>query len=390
MDSIHVMRVFVRVAQRESFAAAARDLRMSRASVTKHVAALEAKMGARLLDRTTRSVSVTEAGQLYLARCLECLMAYDDAEAAVAGLAGEPRGTLRVAAPFDFNLHMPRIVGAFVARHPTINVDVKLSNRTLDMVDEGIDVYLRVSNTLPSDAVARALARTRLSVWGTPAYFRKHGRPNTPQQLSQHRFALFDEPPLLDHWTFQRGTKRVPLKLRPAIVANSGEYLVAAVLEGACMGVLPSFLVSETLLRKGERVLSDWECGERLVSVVYPHRRFLPAKVKLFVEGLQRALGDPNDDPWWPRANDNRRPKASTHEIERELPLDEVRRVRRRFGSAGRDVADARESRAAANARSVTISSLRTPPPARIHAWTAASSARPAPRLRASGATHIE
>jgi DNA-binding transcriptional LysR family regulator len=301
MDSIQAMRVFVRVAQRESFSAAARDLRMSRASVTKHVAAVEAQIGTRLLDRTTRSVSVTEPGQVYLERCQECLLAFDDAEAAVAGFGSEPRGTLRVAAPFDFNRHMPRIVGKFLANHPTILVDVRLSNRTIDMVDEGIDVYLRISNSLPSESVARPLAKTRLSVWGTPAYFKKHGRPKSPHDLAQHAFALFDEPPLLDRWTFFKGGKRVTVKLRPAIVANSGDYVVAAVLEGACLGIVPSFALGDELPRVGEMVLGDWSCGERLVSAVYPHRRFVPAKVKVFVEELRRALGDAAGDPWWPR-----------------------------------------------------------------------------------------
>src|SRR6516225_5957114 len=155
MDALQMMRVFARVAQRASFSAAAEDLRMSRASVTKHVAAIEEHLGARLLDRTTRSVSVTEAGRVYLERCLECLQAYDDSEAAIGGLAGEPKGLLKVAGPFDFNRHLPRLVGRFMKAHPAIDLELRLSNRTLDMVDEGIDVYVRVNNALPPDLVAR-------------------------------------------------------------------------------------------------------------------------------------------------------------------------------------------------------------------------------------------
>src|SRR5262249_51753551 len=133
MDALQMMRVFARVAQRASFAAAARDLHMSRASVTKHVAAIEDRHRVRLLDRTTRSVSVTEAGRVYLERCLECLQAYDDSEAAIGGLASEPRGLLRVAGPFDFNRHMPRLIAQFMKAHPAIDIELLLSNRTLDM-----------------------------------------------------------------------------------------------------------------------------------------------------------------------------------------------------------------------------------------------------------------
>src|SRR5437867_1761072 len=129
MDALQMMRVFARVAQRASFAAAAEDLRMSRASVTKHVAAIEERLAVRLLDRTTRSVSVTEAGRVYLERCLECLQAYDDSEAAMGGLTAEPKGLLRVAAPFDLNHHFPELVMQFMKAHPAIELDLRLSNR---------------------------------------------------------------------------------------------------------------------------------------------------------------------------------------------------------------------------------------------------------------------
>src|SRR5215470_7907895 len=128
MDALQMMRVFTRVAQRASFAAAAEDLRMSRASVTKHVAAIEERHGVRLLDRTTRSVSVTEAGRVYLERCLECLQAYDDSEAAIGGLSAEPRGRLRVASPFDLNRHLRELVTQFMKAHPTIELELRLSN----------------------------------------------------------------------------------------------------------------------------------------------------------------------------------------------------------------------------------------------------------------------
>src|SRR5512140_1044095 len=300
MDALHTMRVFARVAQRASFAGAAEDLRMSRASVTKHVAAIEERHGVRLLDRTTRSVSVTEAGRVYLERCLECLQAYDDSEAAVGALTAEPKGLLRVAGPFDFNRHLPRLVALFMKEHPAIDLELLLSNRTLDMVDQSIDVYIRITNSLPQDAVARQLAITRLGVWGAPSYFRKHARPRTPAELSEHRFALFNEPPLLDSWVFERDGKRTKVRLEPRLVTNAGEGNVAAVREGVTLGVIPSFLLPPDHTKQLEPVLLDWSIGHRGIYAVYPHRRFVPAKVRAFVDFLRTAMGGGSSDPWWP------------------------------------------------------------------------------------------
>jgi DNA-binding transcriptional LysR family regulator len=294
------MRVFTRVAQRASFSAAAEDLRMSRASVTKHVAAIEERLGVRLLDRTTRSVSVTEAGRVYLERCLECLQAYDDSEAAIGGLAAEPKGPLRVAAPFDFIRHLRDLIAGFMAAYPAIELDLRLSNRTLDMVDEGIDVYLRITNTLGAESIARRLATTQLGVFGARSYFQKHPKPRTPSDLARHRFALFNEPPVLDEWTFERHGKRVKTRLRPSTIANSGEVLIAAVFSGATMGIIPSFLLIPERMADLELVLPEWSLGQRGIYATYPHRRFVPSKVRAFVDFFRTALGDGKRDPWWP------------------------------------------------------------------------------------------
>ena len=140
MDRLQSMQVFVRVAQHVGFAAAARDLQMSPAAVSKHVNALEASIGTRLLDRTTRRVGLTEAGRVYLERCLECLHAFEDADASMSELAQAPSGVLRVTAPIDFGESLLPVLAAVMNDHPSIVVDLRLSNRVMDMVEEGIDV----------------------------------------------------------------------------------------------------------------------------------------------------------------------------------------------------------------------------------------------------------
>jgi DNA-binding transcriptional LysR family regulator len=317
MDPLQNMRVFARVAQRASFAAVAEELRMSRAAVTRHVASIEERHGVRLLDRTTRSVSVTEAGRVYLERCLECLQAYDDSEAAIGGLAAEPRGLLRVAGPFDFNRHLPRLIARFMRAHPEIDIEFVLSNRTVDMVDQAIDVYVRISNALPRDVVARPLAITRLGVWGAPSYFRKRKRPRTPADLAEHRFSLFNEPPVLDEWVFERDGKKTKVRLKPGLVTNAGEGGLAAVCEGVTLGVIPSFLLPPKHAEL-EPVLLEWSVGQRGIYAVYPHRRFVPAKVRAFVDFLRMTVGDGSQDPWWP--------------ADVQVPGSQRTRVRRKFG----------------------------------------------------------
>jgi DNA-binding transcriptional LysR family regulator len=184
--------------------------------------------------------------------------------------------------------------------HPAIDLELLFSNRTLDMVDEGIDVYVRITNSLAPDVVARRLAVTHIGVWGAPAYFRKHKRPRTPADLAEHRFALFNEPPLLDEWTFEREGERTRVRLKPRVTANSGEVHIQAVCEGVALGVLPSFLLTPDHAKRLELVLLDWSLGHRGIYAVYPHRRFVPAKVRAFVDFLRAALGDGSRDPWWP------------------------------------------------------------------------------------------
>lgn len=312
MDALQSMRVFVRVAQRSSFAGAAEDLEMSRASVTKHVAAVEARHGVRLLDRTTRSVHLTEAGRVYLERCLECLQAYSDAEAALAELTSAPSGLLRIAGPFDLSRHLHGLVTGFMAAYPSLELDVRMSNRTLDMVSEGIDVYLRVAestsasrsygprNSIDADLIARPLAFTTFGLFGSRRYFEKHGRPRTLGDLERHRFAHFNEPPVHDEWTFARGRRRTKVRLRPALVANSGEMNAAAIRSGVALGVLPSILLGPDDVGRLEPVLTDWSLGGRAVCAVYPHRRFLPSKVRAFVDFAKAAFGGGARDPWWP------------------------------------------------------------------------------------------
>lgn len=304
MDTLESMRVFVRVAQRSSFAAAARELRVSPATVTKHVAALEARVGARLFDRTTRHVGLTEAGRLYLERCVECLQAFDDADASVTALSAAPRGLLRVTAPIDLQTHVSRAVCRFLELERHVTVDLRLSNRAVDLVEEGVDVAIRVAPALEGQFVARPLAKIWLGVVASPEYFRAHGRPKKPEDLERHRALVFTEPRLRSEWQFERGGRGVSVKLNPTITCNGGDAIRTALLEGAGLTVAPSFMVGEELdAGRLEPALLEWRVMPELrLFAVYPHRRFLSPKVRAFVETLRALHGDGSRDPWWSAA----------------------------------------------------------------------------------------
>ena len=167
MDRLQSMQVFVRVAQHSSFAAAARELRISPAAASKQVNALEAHVGARLLDRTTRRVGLTEAGRIYLERCLECLHALEDADASMSELAKAPSGVLRITAPVDFGAPLLPVLNTLMAANESLGIDLRLSNRVMDMVEEGVDVAVRVARSLDARYVARPVARTT-SAGGRP------------------------------------------------------------------------------------------------------------------------------------------------------------------------------------------------------------------------------
>jgi DNA-binding transcriptional LysR family regulator len=301
VDRLQSMKVFVRVAHGGGFAAAARALQISNAAVSKHVSALEKQVGARLFDRTTRRVALTEAGRVYLERCIEALQALEDADASVGELAKEPRGLLRVTAPVDFAAHLMGVVTALMDAHPNLVIDLRLANRVVDLVEEGIDLAVRIAPSLDGRYVARPLARSRLAVFGAPSYFAKHGRPERPEDLATHRCLVFAEPKPLDELVFTRGRRRVKVKLNVVLSSNSAVALSTALREGYGVHACPSFMARDDLAAGAiEPVLLDWPLPDYHVYAVYPHRRFMSPKVKVFIEGLRKTIGDGSSDPWWP------------------------------------------------------------------------------------------
>ena len=300
MDSLTSMKVFGTIVETGSFASAARRLNLSRAVVTKHVAALEDRLAVRLIERTTRKLSVTEAGARYYARCAQILADVEDAEREAAQATVVPRGTLRISAPHTFaRMHVAPFLAEFQQRYPEVALELDLSDRFVDMLEEGFDLAIRIADGLPeSTLVARRLAVCRFVVCGSPAYFARHGAPQVPDDLARHPCLGYTLSAREHNWVFAcEDEHRHVVEVTGSLRSNSGDLLRAAAIGGAGVARLPTFYVGEDL-RAGrlQAVLTDYRVQDHAIYAVYPSRKHLTAKVKAFIDLLSERYGT---EPYW-------------------------------------------------------------------------------------------
>lgn len=301
MDTLESMQVFVRVVELGSFAGAARGLDLSPAMVSKHIAHLETRTGARLLNRTTRQVRPTEAGALYFEQCTAILRNIEAAEAEAGADTSMPCGTLRITAPVEFgNLKLLQVIAAFLERYPAIDIALDLTNRSVDMVQEGYDVAIRIARDLDTSLVGRRIALSRFHIVASPAYLEREGHPVVPAELARRDCLTFAVPQPWTTWSFSHGGEAQNVKIRPRMLSTSAEALLHAARAGVGIGLLPTFVCGQALAR-GELVslFPDCECGTLGIHILFPHRTLMPARVRLFIDFLVEAIGGGADrDPW--------------------------------------------------------------------------------------------
>ena len=293
MDRFEQLSAFVEVARWQSFAQAARHLERHTSAVSRAVASLENRLGVRLLQRTTRRVTLSDAGRDYFKRCEALLAEFDGAEAAVRDHATSLRGNLRVSAATGTgqSLFAP-IVPEFLVAHPLVTLDLQLTNRYVDLVEEGYDLALRVG-ALAADSrlVARRLASTRPVLLASPAYLERHGSPRTPQQLRDHACLVMDIGARPQRWQLERARTRAAVDVTGPLRSNNSFALLRACKAGLGVGLLPESVVGADVNR-GElrRVLPGWVSTEQGIYAVYPSARFIPAKVRAFVDFVAARL----------------------------------------------------------------------------------------------------
>ncbi|UGA57668.1 LysR family transcriptional regulator [Vibrio sp. VB16] len=299
MDKIDTMKTFLMVVQEGSFSKAAEKLNMSPQLVSKYVLALEDNLRTRLLHRTTRKVSTTEAGDRYYLRCQQVIEDIEDMEYSLTKLGQHVSGVLTISAPMSFGVkHLPKLLVDFQSRYPDLELDLKLTDVKIDIVEEGVDVALRIGKLKSSSLIAKRIAPINIAIMASPEYLQKKGTPQTPEELHHHtylKYAYTDA-----SFLFSRFDKNsMDLKLSSNMTANNGDLLVNAAICGGGIVIQPTFIAGEALANGSlTRILVDYEPEAVGLYMVYANRKFLPSKVRAFVDFVSEYYGD---EPYWDR-----------------------------------------------------------------------------------------
>lgn len=286
------LKALVAVVDAGSFAAAAERLETTTASVSRRIKALEEHLGVRLLQRTTRSLQLTEAGELYLGTARRVLAELAAAEEQVQQVTGEPFGDLRVVAPMSFGQRrLAPVVASFAAAHPRLRLSLQLDDGESDLVREGFDLALRISYPFDSSHVARPLAAVPRFLVAAPGYLERRGVPRAPADLAGHDCLHYSVIAATEEWTFDGPAGPEGVAVAGRFCSNNGEALMAAAEAGLGIALLPEFIVAEALAEgRLVRVLAGRERPPLTLYAVYPSRRHLPAKTRLFIDYVQAAL----------------------------------------------------------------------------------------------------
>jgi DNA-binding transcriptional LysR family regulator len=292
------MQVFAQVVEAGSFAKAAERLGMSTSAASRHVAELEAHLQTRLLNRTTRRVSLTESGRAFYERSVQLLADLQEAEEEASSSAVVPRGTIRLTTSVNFGVrHVAPAIAAFVAAHPDVRFDVSLADRVVDLVEEGFDIGIRIGTPGADNLVARKLGETRLVPCASPAYLERHGAPRTPAELANHNCFTYEYVTPRNVWRFRdRSGAEQAVRVSGSLHSNNGDLLAEVAARDGGIVFEPAFIVGPDV-RAGRLVplLQDYVPPPVPIYAVYPSRKHLSAKVRHFVEFLVERFAHAQD-----------------------------------------------------------------------------------------------
>jgi DNA-binding transcriptional LysR family regulator len=298
MDRLQAIEIFVKVAELKSFSAAATALNLSRTLVSERVRDLEEELGVRLLQRTTRRVSLTEPGASFLERARLGLAALDEAAAEASSLSAEPRGVLRVNAPMSFGFrHLAPALGGFMQRYPDVRVELTLTDRLVNLIEDNVDVAIRIGDLRDSSLIARKLASCRMMLCASPAYLKRKGAPKHPRDINDHTCLFYTYWLDGDEWRLTRkGEEEIVHAGQAALRSNNGDAIAEAAAEGAGIALQPNFIVGP-LIKQGRlvEILPSWRAAEFGVYAVHAQSQFTPAKSRAFMDHLAKAYSRP---PW--------------------------------------------------------------------------------------------
>ncbi|MGB0900346.1 LysR family transcriptional regulator [Halocynthiibacter sp.] len=301
MDRLTEMEAFAMVVDQGGFTDAARKMGISKSAVSKHVSSLEARLGARLLNRTTRRVSPTEIGLIYYDRARRVLNDASEADSIVTSMQSAPAGQLQISVATDFGVnHLSPIIGKFLRQYPDINVNMELNNRYVELISEGFDLAVRIGEQDDSSLRVRKLAETNLCMVGAPDYFKQYGQPARIDDLNDHKLLHYagDSSAAVWQLTAPTGEKR-QVRTSGWLSVNDGQSLLNAAISGLGIAWLPSFLYADAM-EKGlvVKAIPAVPCETQGIYVVYPPGRFTQPKVRAFIDFLAEAFVRNGPDHW--------------------------------------------------------------------------------------------
>lgn len=302
MDRWTELELFVQVAETGSLSRAAEALDLSNAAASRHLQALEDRLGARLVERNTRRLYLTDTGQEFFSRAKTVLADLKDAEDAVNAATLNPTGTLRITASLSFSMHhVAPLLREYTQRYPNVSVHVEAANRYLDIIDNNIDVAIRTREFEPdSNITVRRLAQTRRILAAAPRYLAKHGRPKTLEDLAQHKLLIYTHANNPNELRFTRDGQTTTLSVKGLLESNDGQILRAAALDGMGILVQPTYILYDDMVAgRLVPVLDDWDLPRLTVNLAYPSRKHLSAKVRTFIDFMAEHFVKMNYEQKW-------------------------------------------------------------------------------------------
>ena len=302
MDRFAEIQLFVQVAETGSLSRAAEALGLSNAAASRHLQALEDRLGARLVERNTRRLFLTDTGQEFFSRAKTLLADLRDAEDVVNAHTLNPTGTLRISASLSFSMqHVAPLLRAYTERYPNVSVHVEAANRYLDIIDNNIDVAIRTREFEPdSNITVRRLAQTRRILAAAPRYLAKHGRPRTLEELHQHQLLIYTHANNPNELRFTRDGATTALQIKGLLESNDGQILRAAALDGLGILVQPTYILYDDMVAgRLVPVLDDWDLPRLTVNLAYPSRKHLSAKVRTFIDFMAEHFARMNYEQKW-------------------------------------------------------------------------------------------
>jgi DNA-binding transcriptional LysR family regulator len=301
MQDISAIPIFTAVIEQSSFSGAAKKLGITKSAVSKRITRLEAQLGVKLLHRSTRKLSLTEAGARYYEYAVQALRAAQEAENAATELQQVPKGILRVSTPMSFGrLHVASIISEFLKQFPQIELHMNMSDTWIDVIAEGFDIVLRAGTLTDSSLVAKKLTPLHSVLCASAEYIKEYGTAKTPQELIHHNCILYTYHTVINEWTFIKNDEEQTVRISGNYQVNNSEALRESLIRGLGIGRLPTFIAGNDIKTgKLVAVLKEYKMPHKDLYAVFPERQYLPEKTKVFINFLVEKLG--GDNPYWDR-----------------------------------------------------------------------------------------